>query len=77
MEFCDSRSVGLAVGKATSPGDRLIGCVSNPDHGQKTSSTHAVLASSAQPSPHLTPDRNPGVTIDDDDKPSACGSAST
>jgi hypothetical protein len=39
------------VGEATSPGNRLIGCLPAPHTSQNVPQTHAVLASSVTPCP--------------------------
>jgi hypothetical protein len=57
-----SDGTGL-VGEATSPGDRLIGCLSARHVGQDVPLSHAVLASSLRSCPGRGPGRTPVVIM--------------
>jgi hypothetical protein len=49
------------VGEATSPGSRLIGCLSVPHGGNDVPPAHAALASSVEPCPGQRPGSTPVV----------------
>ncbi len=51
------------VGEATSPGDRLIGCLSARHTGEDVSLSHAVLASSVRQCAGQRPGTTPAVTM--------------
>ena len=57
-------STGL-IGVATSPGNRLLGCLANPSQGQDDPPTRTLLTSRVRPCPGQMPGKQPAIRIVD------------
>jgi hypothetical protein len=62
-DFWDSPDVSGRIGFATVPGERLIGCLSDPHPGQDVLRPYAVLASTLRPCPGQTRGVRPLVSM--------------